>query len=315
MTYPNLSQRERSQFNPLNLGRFSQTSLRLLTGTLGPKSEIIEGGYGNYTYNHWFKVTLDLPAWIILIKAATGLSTGQGTATNLFKDLTTRFSFGVYDLNKNPIEGRIIHQEPQAYWGHVAGAQSNLYNNSDINRVDKGDNMFFELEAGSYLICISAERNEEFNYAAGLVLEFPSDDDQFILLEDNSISYMLQENTLQASGGGVFIEIPSNIASSYTLDEYSAYSITYASIGSSYYIQVNNQNPLTSGDIAWIIGPDLGQSNVNPLDSLILLDATENWSLTLHEHSLSEWKTAWEREHSQDDKFPSVIFAPYANAQ
>jgi len=315
MTYPNFSQRERSQSNPLNLGRFSQTSLRLLTGSLGPKSQIIEGGYGNYTYNHWFKVTLDLPAWIILIKAGSNLSTGQGTPRSLFNDISTRFSFGVYDLNKNPIQGRIIHQEPQAYWGHVAGARSDLYNTSDVNRVDKDDEMFFELEPGSYLICISSERNEEFNYAAGLVIEFPSDDNQFILLEDNSISYMLQENILQSSGGGVFIEIPSNINSSYTLDEYSAYSVTYASIGSSYFIQVNNKNPVTSGNISWIIGPDLGQSDVNPLDSRILLDATENWSLTFHEHSLSEWKAAWEREHSQDDKFPSAVFAPYANAQ
>ena len=314
MTYPNLSQRERSQFNPLNLGRFTQTSLRLLTGTLGPKSEIIQGGYGNYTYNHWFKVTLDLPAWIILIKAGTALSTGQGTPRSLFNDISTRFSFGVYDLNKNPIEGRIIHQEPQAYWGHVAGAQSDLYNTSDAGRVDKGDNMFFELEAGNYLICISADRNEEFNYAAGLVLEFPTDDDQFILLEDSSLAYMLQENTLQSSGGGAIIKIPSIIGSSFTLDEYNAYSVTYASIGSGYFIQVNNENPTTSGSISWIIGPDLGQGAFNELDSRILLDATENWSLTLHEHSLSEWKTAWEREHSQDDKFPTAVFAPYANA-
>ena len=69
------SQRERSQYNPLNLGTFSQTSLRLLIGDLGPRSEIIQGGYGNYTYNHWFQVTIDEPAWIIVIKAGTKLAT------------------------------------------------------------------------------------------------------------------------------------------------------------------------------------------------------------------------------------------------
>jgi hypothetical protein len=27
----------------------------------------------------------------------------------------------------------------------------------------------------------------------------------------------------------------------------------------------------------------------------------------IHEHSLSEWQTAWEREHQQDDRFPSNL--------
>ena len=69
MANPNAPQRERSQNNPLNLGVFSTTSLRLLKGTLGPKSQIISGGYGRETYNHWFQVTLRSEAWIILFKA------------------------------------------------------------------------------------------------------------------------------------------------------------------------------------------------------------------------------------------------------
>ena len=52
------AQRERSQNNPLNLGTFTRTSLRMLKGTLGPKSQVISGGYGRETYNHWFQVTL-----------------------------------------------------------------------------------------------------------------------------------------------------------------------------------------------------------------------------------------------------------------
>ena len=40
---------------PLNLGTFSTTSLRMLKGSLGAKNEIITGGYGRETYNHWFK--------------------------------------------------------------------------------------------------------------------------------------------------------------------------------------------------------------------------------------------------------------------
>ena len=61
-----ISQRERSQANPLNLGSFDRTSVRLLTGTLGPKSQIINGGYGNDTYNHWFKITLLKKAFVLV---------------------------------------------------------------------------------------------------------------------------------------------------------------------------------------------------------------------------------------------------------
>ena len=46
MANTNIPQRERSQNNPLNLGTFSTTSLRMLKGSLGAKSEIIKGGYG-----------------------------------------------------------------------------------------------------------------------------------------------------------------------------------------------------------------------------------------------------------------------------
>ena len=154
------SQRERSQYNPLNLGTFYQTSLRLLIGDLGPKSKIIQGGYGEDTYNHWFKVSLADPAWIILIKAGSKLSTenirpDQGTPYN-----KSRFDFSVYDLNKNPIEGRVIIEEPEEFAGQAAGAQSDLYNFSNYDRADLGNDMFYKLEPGHYLICISAIRNE-----------------------------------------------------------------------------------------------------------------------------------------------------------
>ena len=43
----------------------------------------------------------------------------------------------VNDQNRNPIEGRIIQQEPEAYRGNVAGAQSDLYNTFNPNRFDK----------------------------------------------------------------------------------------------------------------------------------------------------------------------------------
>ena len=150
MTNPSVPQRERSQFNPLNLGRFDRTSLRLLTGTLGPKSQIIQGGYGNDTYNNWFKLTLLDHACIIAIKAGTELATSNYVPTNRFSDTTTRFEIAFYDMNKNPIESRIIHQEPRAYKGDVAGAQSDLYNTYDPTRITCFSSLFLSLTSNQY---------------------------------------------------------------------------------------------------------------------------------------------------------------------
>lgn len=316
MTNPNLSQRERSQYNPLNLGRFSQTSLRLLTSTLGMRSQIIQGGIGNNTYNNWFQVTLEKAGWIILIKGGTVLSTSNATRNNLYQDVNSRLMLAVYDQNRNPIEGRIIQQEPDAYRGNVAGAQSDLYNTFDPNRFDKGDEMFYELEPGNYLICVSATRNEEFNYGVGLVIDINDDREQFILTEDTILSYVLQEiGDLNVPGEEDFFNIPSDVISDVTLANVSAYSVTYAAISSGVFVQVNNNNPVTSGELTWIIGPDLAASGVIDDNDRIILDATENWIDTLHELSLTEWKEAWARDHSMDEKFPSGIFTAYANTQ
>ena len=100
MANPNAPQRERSQNNPLNLGTFSTTSLRMLKGSLGPKSQIISGGYGRETYNHWFQVTLASEAWIILFKASSALTTGNSSLSSRRSPLTTRYSISVFDQNK-----------------------------------------------------------------------------------------------------------------------------------------------------------------------------------------------------------------------
>jgi hypothetical protein len=314
MTNPNLSQRERSQYNPLNLGKFDRTSLRLLTSTLGMRSQIIQGGVGNNTYNNWFQVTLEKAGWIILIKGGTVLSTSNSTRNDLYQDVNSRLMLAVYDQNRNPIQGRIIQQEPKTYHGNVAGAQSDLYNTFNPNRFDKGDEMYYELEPGNYLICVSATRNEEFTYGVGLVIDINDDREQYILTEDTILSYVLQESELNAPGSEPFVRIPSDITTDTTLDVNSAYSVTYADIASGVFVQVNNNNPDTGGEITWVIGPDLAE-NAGGDDDKIILDATENWTDTLHELSLTEWKEAWARDHSVDEKFPSGVFTPYANTQ
>ena len=311
MTNPSVPQRERSQFNPLNLGRFDRTSLRLLTGTLGPKSQIIQGGYGNDTYNNWFKFTLLEEACVILIKAGTKLATSNVSPTNVFNETTTRFDVCFYDMNQNPIEPRIIHQEPREYKGDVAGAQSDLYNTYDPVAFNKGNELFFDLVPGDYMFCVSAMRNELFNYGVGLVLEFAENEENFILTEDFVVAYVLQEDFGDSSQG--FVEIPQIVTQSITLSGVSAYTPDFSEIVSGVFVQVNYQNMETSGQLTWIIGPDIDNAGSG---SKINLDATENWYKTIPpNHSLSDWKAAWDRDHSYDERFPSGIFAPYATSQ
>ena len=166
------------------------------------RSQIIRGGYGNNTYNNWFQVQLTDEAWIILIKAGTKLKTSNiNPLQNLRSQIDSRFEFAVYDLNQTPIEGRVIIDNPFEFRGQVAATQSDLYNfpvNSKGYEINGGgDDMFFRLDPGNYLICISACMNEEFNYAVGLVIEFQTTvDEQFILTENQSLEepfFVLQE--------------------------------------------------------------------------------------------------------------------------
>jgi hypothetical protein len=239
------SQRQRTKKNPLKLGSFSETSLRYLRGTLGPTSQIVgradtwdtsNGGHGGGTYNHWFEITLDVNAWIIITKGPPRPNYIQ---------------VSVYDLNVNPIEGRSVFQKDSIpalyggqiyypYVGHVMNAQSYLYNNFNPNRLDKGDNRYFLLPPGSYLLCISTTRNERLDYAVGLVIEV-DDIGPELLLETGGVDHLIFE-------------------------------------------------PVT-----------------NP-EEYIFLDVTPNYTGSEdHIHSLSEWRTAWEREHQQDDRFPDVF--------
>jgi hypothetical protein len=69
------------------------------------------------------------------------------------------------------------------YVGHVMNRQSDLYNVFDPNRLDKGDQRYYPLDAGSYLLCIATTRNELLDYDVAFVVEFPTTTFD-ILLED-----------------------------------------------------------------------------------------------------------------------------------
>ena len=179
------------------IGSFDQTSIRYLQGTLGPTNQVVgradtslssNGGFGGGTYNHWFKIKLLTPAWIIIAKGPPRPQYIQVSA---------------YDLNRNPIEGRGIFDADSVstnedgttfypYVGHVMGAQSDLYNNFNPERFDKGDERYYPLEIGEYLICISSTRNERLEYAVAIVIEV-TDETPLLLLED--YFQLLFENT------------------------------------------------------------------------------------------------------------------------
>jgi len=307
-----ISQRERSQANPLNLGKFDRTSVRLLTGTLGPKSQIINGGYGNDTYNHWFKITLLQKAFVLVIKAGTKLATSNVTPTSLFNQTTTRFTTAFYDINRNPIQERFIHQFPFGYKGTAAGAPSDLYNTFDPNKFNKGNELFYELEPGDYMICVSATRNELFQYGVGLVVEIPSNDEDFILVEDTPVFYVLQEAAEDSDIGSIYQNVGSPITSNVTLSGINGFTQDLAVVESGVIVQVNNTSPQI-GALTWYIGPLFPSVDS---DDRILQDVSEDYAETqIPDHSLTEWRTAWDRDHEYDNRFPSGVFAPYATSQ
>jgi hypothetical protein len=191
------AQRQRTKENPLVLGPFEQLSVRNLKGSLGPKNQVVgradtglnsNGGYGGGSYNHWFRIDLASSAWIIIAK---------GGPRPKYIDVST------YDLNLNPIEGRAVFDKDSIsetidgeiyypYIGHMMNKQSDLYNLFDPTRLDRGDERYYPLEPGGYLLCVSTTRNEPLDYEVAFVVEFPTTGFD-ILLED--YSYLLYEDT------------------------------------------------------------------------------------------------------------------------
>ena len=296
MPRDNLSlQRTRSPGTPFDIGTFSETSLRYLTGKLGPKYEVITNGYGNGEYNHWYRINLSAPAWIIAIKGGND---------------TKRFNISFYDLNRTPINGRSIFQYDTIsvgtgtaryypYANTVMQAQSDLYNTYDQLRLDKGDERYYPLQPGSYLLCVSAVRNEPFDYGVGLVIEFPPTFGLFELEEGGGAQF----STETSIGVAGTFEILSDITTNTNIPTgANAYTYIVADVQTGITVSV------ASGS-TWIIYEQ--SEETDPL--FFELDPTSSeYFATIHEHSLEEWQAAWERDHHPDDKFPS-IFIPFTN--
>ncbi len=296
-----LSQSQRTQNDPLLLGTFSQTTLRYLKGTLGAQykpigradtRQISNGGIGGGTYNHWFQVNLTEPGWIILTK---------GPPRPKYIQVST------YDLNKTPIQGDPIFDADSVttetngtkyipYLDTVMSVQSDLYNTFDRLRLDRGDDRYFPLAAGSYLICVSSTRNEPLAYELGVVIEFPTDE-AFFELEDVDGSVCLQETEIDAAEivGPILVD---------TVISVNAFSETSCEIASGVTVTVNP-------GITWLIGERIPAADYDNY-KIILEIGDDAYYNTVHDHSLSEWQNAWEREHQDTDRFPE-LFVPLTN--
>jgi hypothetical protein len=294
-----VQQRQRTQDNPLNLGSFSRTSLRYLKGNLGPVYKPVgrsdtrstsNGGIGGGSYNHWFKITLLTDAWIIVAKGPPRPQYIQVSA---------------YDLNQNPIQERGIfdadsirsQQNGTVYYpyvGQVMGAQSDLYNNFNPGRLDKGNDTYFPLSAGSYLLCVSTTRNEPLDYAVGLVVEV-EDLEQAYLLETGGLDFLIYENAIATNNTEV---IGPSFSSDFVIDPgINAYSNETVTIFAGATVTV-------SAGSTWFID----NNTVTAEQGRIFFDTTPSYTgASEHLHSLSEWQQAWEREHQQDDRFPDVF--------
>jgi len=286
------SQVRRSQDDPLILGTFSQTSLRYLTGSFGPKYRPIgradtgqtsNGGIGGGTYNNWFQVNITSPAWIIITKGPPRPKYIQ---------------VSVYDLNKVPLNGNAIFDSDSInigtyypYLGQVMGANSDLYNTYERNRLDRGDDRYYPLAAGSYLICISSTRNEPLDYAVGVIIEFPSNEG-VIELEDFDGSILVQETSIDA------FEIESPVTVSFTLP-FDAFTESECVIEPTVTVTVE-------AAAEWLIGARIPQSQIQEF-GVLLEPGDPSYFQTIHDHSLSEWKAAWNREHPQDERFPDLF--------
>jgi hypothetical protein len=293
-----LSQSQRTQNNPLLLGTFSQTAIRYLTGTLGAQykpigradtSQTSNGGIGGGTYNHWFQVNLGKPGWIILTKGPPRPKYIQISA---------------YDLNRTPIQGNSIFDADSVqttsdgstyipYLNTVMSSQSDLYNTFQRLRLDRGDDRYYPLNAGSYLICVSSTRNETLEYGLAVVIEFPVNE-AFFELEDNDGSVCLQETSIDAPS----IDSPVTVDTIIPVDG-NAFTETSCTIEAGVTVTL-------SEGAEWYIGERI-PSNTFGNFKIILEVGDDAYYDTIHDHSLSEWQNAWNREHQDTDKFPELL--------
>ena len=294
------NQRQRTKENPLILGNFSELSLRYLEGTLGPLNQVGLNGYGGGTYNHWFQINLQRPGWIIVVK--------DGPRPNYIQT-------SMYDLNHIPIVGLPIFQEDsirqgtsltteEAYFPYLdttMSTQSDLYNTYSRIRLDRGDDRYYPLNPGSYLLCISTTRNELLDYAVGLVIEF-AEAEYLLALEDFTL--YLQETTIDPVTTVNFLSpITVNTLISDVVGKPNGFTETECVINFGVTVTVLDGSE-------WLIGSQQGSGPAVASNNFFILEfGNEDFIDTVHDHTLSEWLSAWNAQQAPDKKFPEIFVA------
>jgi hypothetical protein len=288
----------------LNLGTFDNLALRFLTGKLGPEYKVTADGYGGGTFNHWFQINILRPAWIIATKA--------GSARPQYLNVS------FYDLNETPIDGRnpfdadsIVEGRSltteQLYYPYLdtfMGAQSNLYNTFERLRLDRGDDRYYPLQAGSYLLCVSSTRNESLDYGVGLIIEFPITE---LLLALEDFELYLREDTIDATTTvTIFSPVTVDTIISNVPGQPNGFTNTLCEIDSGVTVTVLDGSE-------WLIGvASPAPLGIAAGDGFLLEFGNDAFLDTIHDHTLSEWRQAWNAQHQQTDKFPE-IFVPLTN--
>jgi hypothetical protein len=278
----------------------------------------------------WFQVDLKEPAWVIITK---GGQFPKYIQTSVYdQNVNPQEGRMIFQQDQPPVEqvqflsANVFPEQPRRgqsqtqrdalkyfghqlnsdntfnyypFFGHVSQSNADLYNTFNSSRIDKGDEMYYPLNRGKYLICISSTRNEPIDYEVGIVIE-PRDTEVFILCEDVLVVNLGLENALDIPTN---IEIDSPITENTTVESgQNAYTEILAQVDNPYIVTV--EAPQT-----WLIATTQG-TDVD--EGVFLGEFTEGYLDTFHDHSFTTWEQAWRRDNRVNDSLPE-IFIPLLN--
>ena len=171
--------------------------------------------------------------------------------------------------------------------------------------MDRGDERYYPLEAGGYLICVSTTRNELLDYEVGLVVEFPITE-MFISLEDEAdVALFLQETAIDFSRTiNVISPVTVDTTISSNIDQPNGFTEDICVINSGVTVTV-----LFGSE--WFIGAQIPSAQEGGF-LVIAEPGNDLYFDTIYDHSLEEWQESWESTHQDTDKFP-VAFLPLTN--